>query len=255
MKTLLLTIISVAVLLSVMLSAWALYERSNMKIEIAALTKDVQDMEAEIKTLKSNPSQAARPSAPAEQPVVEKVVSIDDDPMKGDKDAPITIIEFSDYECPFCKRSHDNVMTKIDEEYVKTGKVRVVFRDFPLGFHKNAIPAALAANCGGEQGKYWEVHEFLFKNPKKLTPDDVLASADEIGLDKAKFQACVNNKDNEKEITADMEAGKEYGVRGTPSYFIGRTTDGDEITGVFVAGAQPYSVFKKHIDEKLEEAN
>lgn len=255
MKILLLSIISVTVLLSVLLSGWALYERSSMQIEIAALNKDMETMQAELKVLKSSPAQAARPGAPAPQPATEKVVSIDDDPIKGNENAPVTIIEFSDYQCPFCKRSYDNVIKKIDEEYISKGKVRLVFRDYPLPFHKKAVPAAIAANCAGEQGKYWEVHDFLFENPSKLDAASVISSSAGIGLDKAKFEACVNDKSKEKEIEKDVEDGQKYGVRGTPSYFIGKTTDGDEITGTFIRGAQPYSVFKELIDEKLKAVN
>ncbi len=252
MKILLLSIISVAVLISVLLSAWGLYERTNMQIEIANLYNKIDRMSTDLSAIKT----AARPGqAPAPPPVVEKVVSIDDDPMKGDPKAPVTIIEFSDYECPFCKRSYDNVFGKLDEEYISKGKVRVVFRDYPLPFHKKAVPAAIAANCAGEQGKYWEVHNFFFENPDKLNADSVLNSAAGAGLDKAKFEACINDKSKEAEITKDFKDGQKYGVRGTPSYFIGKTTDGDEITGTFVRGAQPYSVFKEHIDEQLKEAN
>jgi len=252
MKILLLSIISVAVLISVLLSAWALVDRSNMKIEIAALTQNIERIQADLKEIKSRPAQAAATAPP---PVVEKVVSIDDDPIKGDKNAPVTIIEFSDYECPYCRRSYDNVFTKLDEEYISKGKVRVVFRDFPLGFHKKAIPAAMAANCAGEQSKYWEIHNFLFENPDKLDTASILNSIEDLGLNKQKFEACLNDKSKEAEITKDFEDGQKYGVRGTPSYFIGKTTDGDEITGTFVRGAQPYSVFKEHIDEQLKGVN
>ncbi len=256
MKILLLSVISAAVLLSLIISGWGLYERTSMKIEIANLNKDMETMQAELKVLKSSPAQAARPgAAPAPPPATVKVVSIDDDPMKGDPKAPVTIIEFSDYECPFCKRSYDNVFSKLEEEYISKGKVRVVFRDYPLPFHKKAIPAAIAANCAGEQGKYWEVHNFLFENPSKLDAASVISSAAGIGLDKAKFEACVKDKSKEKEIEKDVEDGQKYGVRGTPSYFIGKTTDGDEITGTFIRGAQPYTVFKELIDEQLKAVN
>lgn len=252
MKTLLI-LIAVGVLLSVLLSAWGLIERNNLKTEIAVQNKVLEDIQEEIKDLGSAPGQ---PERRAQQPEPkEVVVSIDDDPMKGDPEAPVTIVEFSDYQCPFCKRSHDNVISKIEEEYIDTGKVRLVFRDYPLGFHQNAVPAALAANCGGEQDKYWEVHEFLFANPDKLTTQDVSNASEELGLDKAEFDACVSDKDKEAEITADFEEGKKYGVTGTPSYFIGLSEEGDEITGVFVRGAQPYEVFKQHIDGKLEKVN
>ncbi len=248
------SIIGEAVLVNLIISGWGLYERTSLKIEIANLDNDIELMRAELKEIKSRPAQPGAAAVPP--PVVEKVVSIDDDPIKGDKNAPITIIEFSDYECPFCKRSYDNVFSKLDEEYISKGKVRVVFRDFPLGFHKKAIPAAIAANCAGEQGKYWEVHDFLFENPDKLDAASILNSAGELGLDKAKFEACTNDKKSkEKEITKDFEDGQKYGVRGTPSYFIGKTTDGKEITGTFVRGAQPYTVFKEHIEAQLKEVN
>ena len=131
----------------------------------------------------------------------------------------------------------------------------MVFRDYPLPFHKKAIPAAIAANCAGEQGKYWEVHDFMFENPDKLDAASVISSAAGIGLDKAKFEACINDKSKEKEIEKDVEDGQKYGVRGTPSYFIGKTTDGDEITGTFIRGAQPYIVFKELIEKHLKEVN
>ena len=257
MKILLLSIISAAVLISVLLSAWGLYERTSLKIDIATLNNDIASIKADLKEIKSRPAQAARPGqAPAPPPVIEKVVSIDDDPIKGDKNAPITIIEFSDYECPFCKRSYDNVITQIDKEYISKGKVRLVFRDYPLPFHKKAIPAAIAANCAGEQGKYWEVHDFMFEDQKtNLEISTIIDSAGDLGLNKAKFQACINDKSKEKEITKDIEDGQKYGVRGTPSYFIGKTTDGDEMTGTFIRGAQPYIVLKELIEKHLKEVN
>ena len=250
-------LIGAGVLLSVILSGWALYEITSVKVDVAAQSKSVESIEEDIKELKSRPARDARPAAPSEarrQPT-EVVVSIDDDPIKGDLKAPVTIVEFSDYQCPFCKRSNDNVLSKIDKEYISKGQVRLVFRDYPLAFHQNAVPAAMAANCAGEQGKYWEVHDFLFKNPDKLDTTAVSDAADELGLDKAKFDACVKDESKESEITDDCKDGQEYGVTGTPSYFIGRTEDGKEITGTFIKGAQPFEVFKRHIDEQLEKAN
>jgi protein-disulfide isomerase len=256
MKILLLSIISVAVLISLLISGWGLYERTSLKIDISNLNNDIEIIKADLKELKSRPAQAAPGrAAPAAQPVVEKVVSIDDDPMKGDPNAPVTIIEFSDYECPFCKRNYDNTLAQIDKEYISKGKVRLVFRDYPLAFHKKAVPAAMAANCAGEQGKYWETHDFLFENPDKLDIPAIIDASGELGLDKDKFEACVNDKSKEAEITKDFKDGQKYGVRGTPSFFIGRTGDGKEFKGTFVRGAQPYSVFKEHIDEQLKEVN
>lgn len=247
---LLLSLLSIGIIISILLSAWGLYERTSMKTEIVNLNKDIKLLRANLTAIKTKPGQAAP------QPVIKKVVSIDDDPMKGDPDAPVTIVEFSDYQCPYCKRSNDSAINQINEEYISKGKVRLVFRDYPLPFHKKATPAAVAANCAGEQGKYWEVHDFLFEDPKtNLDIPTIIDSAEKLGLDKAKLQACINDKSKETEITKDFKDGQKYGVRGTPSYFIGKTEDGKEFTGTFVRGAQPYSVFKEHIEEQLKEVN
>jgi len=247
------SLIGVGVLIGIVLGAWAIFELTTMKSELAIQNKDIATVLEDLKELKSRPVQAARPGAAPTQPQNVKV-SIDDDPIKGDKDAPVTIIEFSDYQCPFCKRFYDNTLGQIDEEYIKNGKVRLVFRDYPLGFHPKAMPAAIAANCAGEQGKYWELHDFFFENPDKLDISIVIASTEELGLDKGKFEKCVNNK-NEAEVNKDFEAGQQYGVRGTPSFFIGKTGDGKEMTGIYVRGAQPFNVFKNHIDKLLSDSD
>ena len=248
-----LSLIGVGVLIGIVLGAWAVSELMSMKTEIALQNKDIATVLEDLKKLKSRPVQAARPDAAPTQPQIVKV-SIDDDPIKGDKDAPVTIIEFSDYQCPFCKRFYDNTLGQIDEEYIKNGKVRLVFRDYPLGFHPKAIPAAIAANCAGEQGKYWELHDFFFENPDKLDISTVIASTEELGLDKGKFEKCVNDK-NEAEVNKDFQDGQQYGVRGTPSFFIGKTGDGKEMTGIYVRGAQPFNVFKNHIDKLLSDSD
>lgn len=250
-----LKLIGGGVLVSIVLSAWALFEITSMKTDIVAINKDISNVLEEVKEIKTRPAQPERTQPSPAQPQ-NVTVSIDDDPIKGDKDAPVTIIEFSDYQCPFCKRFYDQVVPSLEEEYVSKGKVRMVFRDYPLNFHKKAVPAAIAANCAGEQGKYWEVHDFLFENPDKLEIDAILSATQELGLDHGKFEKCVNDKtDKEAEINNDFADGQKYGVRGTPSFFIGKTGDGKEMTGIYVRGAQPYNVFKNHIDQLLEETN
>lgn len=250
-----LKLIGIGLLISIALSAWAVYEISSINKELLVINKDITNILEEVKAIKTRPAPAARPDTAPTQPQNVKV-SIDDDPIRGNKDAPVTIIEFSDYQCPFCKRFYDQVVPSIEEDYVSKGKVRLVFRDYPLQFHKKAVPAAIAANCAGEQGKYWEVHDFLFENPEKLDTDAVLSSTQELGLDHGKFEKCVNDKAaKEAEIKNDFADGQKYGVTGTPSFFIGKTGDGKEMTGIYVRGAQPYHVFKNHIDKLLEETN
>jgi protein-disulfide isomerase len=179
-----------------------------------------------------------KPQTPSE-PVE---VSIDDDAIKGDPNAPVTIIEFSDYECPFCGKYFEQTYPQIKEEYVDTGKVRLVFRDFPLGFHDYAQKAGEAAECAGEQGKYWEMHDKLFENQDSLDVSSLKQYAQDIGLDTASFNSCLDSGMMEDEVKSDMDEGQDYGVTGTPAFFI---------NGIPLTGAQPFSAFKEIIDAEL----
>lgn len=168
-------------------------------------------------------------------------VSADDDPFVGPADAPITIIQFAEFQCPYCgkaRESVDKVMANYD------GKVKFVFRDFPLDFHQNAIPAAVAANCAGQQDKYWPVHDAFMKNQSALAEGDLLRVARDAGLDMEKWETCRKDPTIEAEIRKDAEAGAKAGVTGTPAFFI---------NGVFLNGAQPYEKFQAIVDAELRE--
>lgn len=171
--------------------------------------------------------------------------SIDDDAMKGDKDAPVTIIEFSDFECSFCGRFSRDTLPQIVSEYVDTGKVRLVYRDFPLDFHQNAKPAALAAECAKEQDgdeAYYEYHDKLYENQTSFSIENFKTWAVELGLDASQFNECLDSEKYADEVNKDFADGQSYGVSGTPAFFI---------NGRLVSGAQPFSVFKTVIDEEL----
>jgi protein-disulfide isomerase len=242
-------LILVLIIITLGLNVWILAELSSVKSEVKKQGKEITSAVEEIKKVRT--SRRATTSPPEESREVR--VSIDDDPIKGDPKAPITIIEFSDYQCPFCRRFHQETLPLLESEYISKGKVRYVFRDYPLAFHKHAVSAAIAANCAGEQGKYWEINEFLFKNPDKLDTSTILSSAKDLGLNYEEFEKCINEKRYESEINKDFEDGRRYGVRGTPSFFIGKTEEGKEITGSYVRGAQQYQVFKTQIDKLLGE--
>jgi len=160
-------------------------------------------------------------------------------PEKGPKNAPITMIVFSDYECPFCRRAETTV-----EQVLKAydGKIRYVFRDYPLPFHAKARPAAVAANCAHAQGKYWEFNQKLFTGD--LTPEAYKKMATELGLDAKKFDECVT-KNDQKSIDQDLADGSAVGVNGTPAFFI---------NGRMLSGAQPFEAFKTIIDEEIARA-
>jgi protein-disulfide isomerase len=192
----------------------------------------------------SQQTTAADQSAQGEVQIPEKVtrydVPVDDDYGYGPEDAPITIVEFSDYECPFCQRWYQEVWLRLREEYAD--QVRLVYRDFPLTNHPNAIPAAEAANCAGEQGKYFQFHDLLFGGSRGLSNESYLAYAQQIELDQQEFKTCLDERRYQSEVDADLQWAVELGVSSTPTFFI---------NGIPLIGAQPYEVFKQVIDLEL----
>jgi len=188
------------------------------------------------------PTQAA-PSAPsAQQPSAVTQVSADDDPVKGNKNAPVTIIEFGDFQCPYCGRFFSDTLPSIEQKYIQTGKVKMVYRDFPLSFHPEAQPAAEASECADEQGKFWEFHNKIFENQQSMGAASYKQWASEIGLNVNQFNSCVSSGKYKQEVQKDFADGSSYGVSGTPSFFI---------NGRLVSGAQPYQVFEQAIEAAL----
>jgi protein-disulfide isomerase len=161
-------------------------------------------------------------------------------PARGPADAPIEMIEFSDFECPYCLRANPTV-NQVLSTY--GDKIRFTYRHFPLGFHPDARPAAEAAQCANEQGKFWPYHDKLFANPGHLSPADLRQTAETIGLDMARFGQCVDTHKYKADVDADVAAGEAVGVDGTPAFFI---------NGRMVSGAQPFELFKRVIDEELD---
>lgn len=162
-------------------------------------------------------------------------------PVKGPKDAPITIIEFSDFQCPYCSRANTTV-EQILEAYPK--EVKVVFKNLPLGFHKEADPAARAALAANKQGKFWEFHDKLFENQAKLSSSLYKEIAKDLKLDLTKFEEDMNSKEIKDQVKADTELAREVGISGTPGFFV---------NGVAVKGAYPLPHFKMIIDRWLKQ--
>jgi len=159
-------------------------------------------------------------------------------PARGPEKATVTVIEFSDYECPFCKRAEETVK-KVLSTY--GDKIRFVYRHYPLEFHAHARPAAEASACAGAQGKFWEYHDKLWTQ-SDLSEEKLKALAGEVGLDQAKFDECFKNKQFKADIDKDMADASSVGVTGTPAFFI---------NGRMLSGAQPFEKFKEIIDEEL----
>ena len=201
------------------------------------------------------PAAAAQPQQPTKG-----VASIDDDPVLGDKNAPVTVIEFSDYECPFCKRHFDQTHQELVKKYIETGKVKLVFRDFPLSFHDPmATKEAVAANCAREQGgdkKYFEFHDEIFKrtisNGNGLNDEKIQTIAKDLGLNTGKFTTCLSNQAQTDEVKKDIADGTAAGASGTPTFLIGKTTSNGEIDGELLIGAQPFAAFQAVIDPMLQ---
>jgi len=184
---------------------------------------------------------------------VNVVLDVSGDPAKGNPDAMLTLVEFTDYQCPFCGRHVKSVMPQVLKEYVDTGKVRYVIRDFPLSFHKNAKNAAYAAHCAGEQGKYWEMHDVLFNNQKALERDKLSEYAGTLELDVAAFDECLDSGRYTDKVDASLKDGARATVKGTPSFVIGTVGDDGKVKGTkIIRGAVGFNVFKSALDDQLK---
>lgn len=205
------------------------------------------------------PSVATEPTAAVIQPTptptaprptavpVAAAADADDDPFLGKKNAPVTLIEFTDYQCPFCARHFTNTFDQIKKEYVDTGKVKYVVRDYPLGFHNNAQKAAEATECADDQGKFWEMHDMLFGNQQSLDTASLKKFAIDLGLDSGKFDDCLDSGKHEAEVKKDFADGSAAGITGTPGFIL-LDKNGK---GKKISGAQPFSSFKASIDAAL----
>jgi protein-disulfide isomerase len=180
-------------------------------------------------------------------------VTIDPDrPAMGSADAPVTVVEFTDYQCPFCRRFTQSTFPLIQKQYIDTGKVRWVVRDLPLAFHANARKAGQSVHCANEQGKFWEMRDTLFKNSAKLGEEDLRKYAGDVGLDVSAFDSCLASDRHMTEIDQDSAEAKRVGITGTPTFVVGKS-GGDKLSGTVVVGAQPLNAFKSAIDKLLPE--
>lgn len=165
-----------------------------------------------------------------------------DRPVEGQQTAKITIVLFSDFQCPYCEKFYSESMQEIEANYVDTGKAKIVFMEFPLSFHPNAQKAAEAAECAFDQGKFWEYHDLLFNDQNKLSVDDLKQRAFDLGLNTTKFNSCLDSGEKQAVVEQTMQQGAELGVNGTPAVYI---------DGIAVIGAQPFENFKQVIEEEL----
>lgn len=217
-----------------------------------AVQKQLDEIKAMLKAGAGAP--AAAPAPPPAIANVDYVIDLANAAVKGAPGARVAVIEFSDYECPFCSRHALNTLPEITKEYIDTGKVRYAFRNLPLeSIHPNAMRAAAAAECAGEQGKYWQLHDRMFANQRALDLTSLVNHAKAEGLDATRFQQCVSTDKYAAKIRADQTEAGRVGAASTPSFFIAVLTPGDSKARAvrMIRGAHPYPTFKAAIDSVL----
>jgi protein-disulfide isomerase len=226
-------------------------EIEALKGSIGAVQRDVQ----EIKTMLQGAlgGRQAGPPPPVAPESLE--LSVADAYAKGGPGSRLVLVEFSDFQCPFCGRHAKQTLPQIEREYVATGKLLYVMRNLPLeSIHPDAVRAASAAECAGDQGKYWQMHEKLFTNQQALGAPDLERYAKETGVDPAKFKACVDADAHGDKIRKDLSDAQAAGITGTPTFFLGFAEGGGKVKVVRrIQGAQPFPVFKAAIDGLLAE--
>jgi len=173
--------------------------------------------------------------------------------MLGSKDAPLTLVEFTDYQCPFCQRFHTTVFGELKKTYIDTGRVRFYSRDLPLDqLHPNATRAAQAARCAADQGQYWKLRDIMGANPDKLDLENLVADAGGLKMDTKVFRGCVESQKYKEAVQTDVLEAMKIGAEATPTFVLGKSTP-QGVEGELIVGAQPYSEFVKAIS-KLDAA-
>jgi protein-disulfide isomerase len=193
-----------------------------------------------------NSANAARPATPYET----AKITVGDSYALGADDAPLTLVVFTDYQCPFCSQFHRLTFPELKKTYIDTGKIRFISRDLPLEFHNNALLAARAARCAGEQDKYWELRHVLSSNPNNLSQQAILNYALDLSLDTKRLQACLDSEKYRGDVQKDVMEAHSIGITGTPGFVLGRSSN-HTLEGVKIVGAQPFALFDAKIKELL----
>jgi protein-disulfide isomerase len=197
-----------------------------------------------------------RVTGQAPSPPAEFSLDLDTAPFKGNKDAKIILVEFSDYQCPFCSRHFRETLPEIEKEYLTTGKLKYIFWDFPLqSIHRDALKAHEAAYCAGEQGKYWEMHDRLFVNQDALAVPDLAKHAIAVDLDLARFQSCLNSEKHAARIRVAIADAQKIGVTATPTFFVVDRSSAGQSPKILriIRGAQSYAQFRDALEKALAE--
>lgn len=189
---------------------------------------------------------------PAELEVPSEPVSIEGAPLRGSEDAEVVMIVYADFQCPYCGRFTREVLPDIERHYVATGRVALAFRHLPLSIHPQAVPAAVRAECAGQQGKFWEMHDFLFAQ-EPLDEETLLTLPESIRVDRPRFADCLLDQTVGERVRASGNEARGLGIRGTPAFLIGtRLSDGRVDVTRTISGTQPVEVFEEQLDGALK---
>lgn len=219
-------------------------EANADNVDVSALLREVRELRAKVDRQNAAP---AHRREPAPQIVT---VSTANSPSLGNPDAPVVLVEFTDFQCPFCKRFHDGAMAELKKNFVETGKLRIVGRNLTLDFHTNAGPAAVAALCAHAQSQFWPMRGKLFGDITALSRSNYLRYASELKLDTAAFQACIDENRFAAQVAQDSKDAAAVGITGTPTFVLGKP-NGDKVTGAIMVGAKPYAAFEAEIQKLL----
>lgn len=216
------------------------------------MSKDQADaIIKELREIKQILAKQQQPAAPvARKPQNLTLTDVALHPL-GRSDAPLTLVAFTDYQCPFCERFETNTFPQIKKSYIDTGKVRYVLRDLPLDFHPFALKAAQSVRCAGDQGRYWEMKQLVFKNQKRIDADALAGYAKALSLDRDSFKKCMADGRHLKEIRDEAKYAQSLGITGTPTFVLGKAAHGS-VYGQVIVGAQPLATFETAINAMLE---
>ena len=253
-KAVFLTVPGSIIIAALLISTSILINGGVIRIKVKNFSSKNTLVSAQTAQAPTQPTQQAPTQASG--PV--KVASADA-PILGNKNAPVTLIEFSDYECPFCKTSFDQLLPDLRKNYIDTGKLKLVYRNLPLPFHQNAHKEAEAALCARDQGgdsTYFKFHDQIFTNTTSngtgLALDQLPVIAANLGLNVSQFQKCLDSGKYKGYVDKDISYANQVGASGTPTWFVGKSTSDGTIDGQIIVGAQPFSSFQPKIDNLIK---
>lgn len=224
---------------------------SNLSKLVTGLSNQVRALDQKVSRLEGRQGVARPAPAPSARAGVRGSINVKGYPALGDANAPVTIVEFSDYQCPFCARHARETLPLIEKDFIHTGKVRYVFMDNPIPTHRYAPAASEAAYCADEQGKYWMMHRHLFTNQRTIRPSVFPQYADAIGLDPVRFGECMASGRMTAKVKESQRRSQAAGARGTPTFLFAKTNISGQLTGTLMEGAKPYSAFVAEFEKLL----